>query len=607
VAKVGSSEISAVELSEAFNRSLSSLQRRLGGNIDREQAIRLGLMQQALQDLIGRRLVDLEAREMGLTVADDTLRQLITDDPAFQTAGRFDRARFEQLLMVNGMNEQSYLASLRQDLTRSMLTGSIAGAVAVPGTLVDTIYRYRNEQRRGRYIPVLASAITDLPQPSDDDLTAYLEAHEAEFTTPEYRRLTFVTLTPEDLLDEVEIGEPAIEAEYQARMDSYRTPERRTVEQLLAPDRETAERAATQAGAGAGLAEVAEALADAGVRADQLGEVSRQDLPEETAAVIFALNQGEVSQPVETPFGWHLFKVGAIEPEEVVPLAEVRDQLARELALSEARERLPGLAVQLDDELAADAALADAAAAVGLQARTVAALDAQGNAPDGAPAADVPDWPKLRELAFSTPAGETTLLEETDDGAYFVIHVEAVTPPQLQTLDEVRPQVVAGWQAERRHELAQQRATDLLGRLKDGAPLDQLATEESLSATPIEPLKRSAPGNAQGINRDAVRALFATPPGQFADEVVELPDGFAIVATDEIIAADPSAAADAVEALRTELQNDIRGDLLAQFEAQLRRDYPVEIDGAAINRVISSDGELAGAVPRALPGPSAPF
>jgi peptidyl-prolyl cis-trans isomerase D len=237
----------------------------------------------------------------------------------------------------------------------------------------------------------------------------------------------------------------------------------------------------------------------------------------------------------------------------------------------------------------------------------VAALVAQGNAPDGAPGADVPDWPKLRVLAFSTRAGETTLLEETDDGAYFVIHVEAVTPPQLQTLDEVRPQVVAGWQAERRHELAQQRATDLLGRLKDGAPLDQLATEESLSATPIEPLKRSAPGNAQGINRDAVRALFATPPGQFADEVVELPDGFAIVATDEIIAADPSAAADAVEALRTELQNDIRGDLLAQFEAQLRRDYPVEIDGAAINRVISSDGELAGAVPRALPGPSAPF
>ena len=65
VAKVGSSEISASELAEAFNRSLNNLQRRLGSSIDREQAIQLGLMQQALQDLIGRRLVDLEARGHG--------------------------------------------------------------------------------------------------------------------------------------------------------------------------------------------------------------------------------------------------------------------------------------------------------------------------------------------------------------------------------------------------------------------------------------------------------------------------------------------------------------------------------------------------------------
>ena len=74
VATVGSSEISATELADAFNRSLNNLQQRLGGNIDREQAIQLGLMQQALQDLIARRLIDLRARDMGLTVADDTLR-----------------------------------------------------------------------------------------------------------------------------------------------------------------------------------------------------------------------------------------------------------------------------------------------------------------------------------------------------------------------------------------------------------------------------------------------------------------------------------------------------------------------------------------------------
>ena len=72
--------------------------------------------------------------------------------------------------MANGMTEQGYLASLRQDLMRTTLTGSIAGAVAPPEALVDAIYRYRNEQRRGRYVPIRASTITDLPEPGDEDL-----------------------------------------------------------------------------------------------------------------------------------------------------------------------------------------------------------------------------------------------------------------------------------------------------------------------------------------------------------------------------------------------------------------------------------------------------
>jgi peptidyl-prolyl cis-trans isomerase D len=606
VAKVGSTEISANELTEAFNRSLSNLQRRLGSNIDREQAIQFGLMQQALQDLVGRRLVDLEARSLGIAVADDTLRQLITADPAFQSGGRFDRALFEQLLMVNGLTEQGYLASLRQDLMRTTLTGSIAGAVTAPDALVDAIYRYRNEQRRGRHVPIRASTITDLPEPAEEDLQAYLEQHQTEFTTPEYRKLTFVTLSAEDLIDEVALGEGAVEAEYQARIESYRTPERRTVRQLLAPDRANVDKAAAEVGEGAGLAEVAAALAGDGVSVSELGTVTRTDLPAATADAIFAVAEGEVSPPFESPLGWHLFEVSAVEPEVVVPLAEVQDALARELALHEAAQRLPAFAAQLDDELAAGTGLAEAAAAVGLEAHTVEALDARGAAPGGERPAAVPDWPEFRELAFSTPAGETTLLEETEAGAYFVLQVDEVTPPRQQSLDEVRPQLVAGWQAARRQELARERAAALLARLRDGVALDALAAAEGLSVTPIEPIKRDAPGSAQGINRDVVRALFATPPGEVAEDVVALGDGFTVVATDEIIAADPGADPAAVEALAAELADDMRSDLLAQFEAQLRRDHPVEIDGAAINRVISSDG-AAPVGARPLAGPSAPF
>jgi peptidyl-prolyl cis-trans isomerase D len=603
VASVGGWEISASELAENFNRALNNLQQRLGGNIDRQQAIRLGLMQQTLQDMISRRLVDLRAQDMGLTVSDATLRQMVTANPVFQTAGQFDRDRFEQLLRANGMTEQSYLASLRQDVMRSDLTGSLAGPVTVPDALVDKLYRYRNEQREGRYVEVKAASITDVPQPTDDQLTAYHDDHKGKYTVPQLRRLTFVTLTPEDLVNEVQVSEEQIKGEYQARIGRYRSPERRKVTQLLAPDQATADQAKQELAQGKTVDEVAKALAGQGVQSTDLGEITKSDLPPELADAVFKLSDGEVSQPIQSPFGWHLFKVSGITPEATVPLNVVHDEIAKQLALNEAKDRLPDLATKLDDELAAGSTLAAAATALGLEAKSLPPIDATGKDAEGKRPDALPAAPEFLKIAFETPAGEQSLLEETEAGSYFVLKVDEVIPPRVKPVDEVRPQLVEAWQAEQRHELAQKRAEDLLKRLQDAATLETVASADKLEVTPIKPVKRDAPGSGQGINQAAVRALFATAPGQVADHVVELPDGFAVVATDKVIAADPAADPDGLKQLRSELERGLRNDLLAQFEAELRRDYRVEINGAAINRVIGADGQLPSGPPPRLPNP----
>ena len=236
VATVGDAEIPAHELAEAFNRAVANLQRQLGPEFDRERAIQLGVMQQTLQDLIRQRLISLEAQEMGLVVPDDALRALVIQDPMFQSAGQFDRSRFDQLLRASGLSEEAYLASLRQQVVRQALTGSIAGPVDAPAQLVDAIYRHRNEKRRGHYIAVPIDAITDIPEPTAEELAQFHEDHQAQFTAPEYRSLTFITLQPEDLLDEIEVSDEEVEAAYQNRIAEFRTPERRTVEQLLAAE-----------------------------------------------------------------------------------------------------------------------------------------------------------------------------------------------------------------------------------------------------------------------------------------------------------------------------------------------------------------------------------
>ena len=579
-ATVGDSEIGVNEVSSAFQAGVERLQDQLGTAVDREQAVRLGLMDQALQDLISQRLLDLGAADLGLRIADDTVRQSVFENPLFQTGNRFDRARFENILMANGLTEEGFLALVRRDALRAALVESLAGPVEVPGAMVDRLYRHRNERRSGRLLLVTPEHIEEVPQPTGEELAAYHAAHEAEFTAPEYRALTYVSLEPEDLIEEVQVDEGELRAEYEERISEYTNPERRTVQQLLAQDEAALGAAAERVAEGVDFATAA--AETPGVSASERGQIARGELPADLEAAVFGLAEGEVGRPVRSEFGWHLFRVTALEPEQVTPFEEVRDELRREIAAQRAIDRLPPVANALDDELAAGEPLEEAAANVGLEARAVEAVDARGRTPEGQ-TAGLPPWPEFLETAFAAEPGEPTLLNETADGAYFVVRVDRVTEPRLKPLDEVRDEAAAAWTAARRDELARQRAEDLRAQAEAAPSLDQLAGAAGLEVRTIGPLRRIDPGTSQGVDRAVVAALFDTRPGEVADRVVEVGGGYGLVATTEVLPADPAADEAGVRQLRDELAAGMRDDLLRQFEAALRDRHPVDINNRALS------------------------
>ena len=606
VATIGDSEITSGEVNTAFNRSLDNMQRQFGGQLTREQAIGIGLLQQTLQEQIGQRLVDIEARDLGITVDDETLRRLITENPAFQTAGRFDRLRFNQLIRTTGLSEEGYLEALRQELSRNALTGSVAAGATVPEITAETIYRYRNEERRGRFFKIADAGITDLGTPTDEALEEIYKENEQRFTAPEYRKLTFVTLEPKDLLDEVEIAEEDIQAAYDDRAARYVTSEKRSVEQLLANDEETATRAKALVEEGKTFAEVAEELKDDGISLTDLGSVTKAGMPAGLGDDAFAVNEGEVTAPVKSPFGYHLFKINSVEPERVTPFEDVRDELREELALVEAEDRLPNLATQLDDELAAGSSVTEAAEAVGLQTQTIDPIDQGGLDQAGEAVAALSSWPGLVRTAFEIDQGEPSLLEETDDGGYYVVQVDEIIGSRLKELDEIRNEVVDVWEERQRRDRAKARAEDLLTKLKETANLETLATNDGIEIEVIEPLKRSSDGTDVGLNRAAIQALFETDAGSIVDQVIEVADGVLVLANDEIIEKLPSDDQNGFDQLKAELERQVSADVLDQFANGLRETHPIEIDDGALARLIENDGNQGYGGGAALPQ-SQPF
>jgi len=236
VATVGDQSIRAEDLQTALRRALDQMRVRFGSSIDLEQAKKLGLVDQTLRQLIDRSLIDQEVARLKLDVSDDVIRNVITGNPSFRGSnGQFDRSLFGAVLAANNLTEDQYVALLRRDIPRSDLVHAVTGGAVVPLPTVDLLYQYRNEKRTADVISLPAAGVTDIGQPSEDQLKSFYDQHQDMFRAPEYRNFTVASLSPADVAKDIEIPEAKLKEEYDQRQDELQLPERREVEQILAP------------------------------------------------------------------------------------------------------------------------------------------------------------------------------------------------------------------------------------------------------------------------------------------------------------------------------------------------------------------------------------
>lgn len=578
VATVGDIEVPLRDLDRTFESDRQALSEQLGAPIDRQQAASFGLLNRSLQSVVARALVDQHRRDLGLGVSDAEVAASIRNDPFFQSAGSFDRFRFDSFLRQSGMSEAQFVETARGDIGRNRILAPMRSLGVAPAPLTERLGMHRGETRGGTVL-VVPRAEMAVSEPDEAALRALLEEEAARFTAPELREVTLVTLTTEALLDEIAIDEQRLRAEYESRRDFYTQAERRRAGQLLARDEAVIEAAAAALAEGAVFADLATTMAADGLTYSTLGPTTAADLPDEFAAAIFALDEGEVSAPVESLFGWHLFRVIEVEPEAVQDFATVRDDIRRDLALDRAIDELPRLAAALDDEIAAGASLEAAAGTVGVEVQHFAALDAAGRGADGRP---VPGGPSdaIRSAIFQAPAGEVSLLEETADGTFYMFRVDAVQEPRRRALEEVTDEVADLWREREQDRMAAERAERIMADARAGRTLEAIATQlgGEVILRSFEPVLRSSDGAAARLSPDAVAALFRTAEGQLAPAPVPTAEGKAILRTDTVAVPDASAAA----AVAAEIQAGMANDILVQYEAALRARYPVQVNNAAL-------------------------
>ena len=245
IGSVGDSDIDVDEYARSLQREIRALEAERGQPVSLAEARDMGVTESVLARLIASAAFDHETGQIGLSIGDENLRDEIVNMQQFQGVdGNFDRDGYRYALDQAGISESAFEADIRAETARSFLQASVMAGVTMPEGYMQTLMEYLGEQRSVEWSVLDRGDLqTGLPVPDEDDLHTYHSEHEDQFTIPERKRITYALLTPDMLIDTVEVDEQALRDAYEARNAEFNQPERRLVERLVFGNEEAAQAA----------------------------------------------------------------------------------------------------------------------------------------------------------------------------------------------------------------------------------------------------------------------------------------------------------------------------------------------------------------------------
>jgi peptidyl-prolyl cis-trans isomerase D len=509
LATIGSTEISVEAFRQIYNDRLQQLGRQFGRPLTSEQARMFGLDRQVLQQTIAEAALDEEARRIGLGQSDAETMRTIYNDPNFKGVnGQFDPARFQAVIRQAGYTEQRYLAEQRRVSLRRQITGTISAGLEPTKPLIEALTRFQNEQRSIDFVKLDAAQAGTIEAPSPETLAAYFEDHKAQFRAPEYRKLSFAMITPEEIGKWTAVSDEEARKIYDQRKDKMGTPDRREISQIVFPNMEEATAARNRIGPSLSFEDLAK---ERGLNPSDydLGLIAKSAIIDPAIAdAAFALPSGEVSQPVQGRFGAVLVKVGKIEPAVVPSYESVAATIKKEIATANARAKVNELQGKMEDERGGGASVAEAAQKLGLTAVTIDAVDRSGRMPNGQPVSNIPQGLDVVSQAFNSDVGVDNDPIQFQ-GGYVWYDVLGVTPSRERPLDEVRDQVAAKWRDDQIASRLRTKATEMVKKLEQGGSLADEAAAIGAKVESAKNFKREAA--VEGLPSSAITAAFRTP------------------------------------------------------------------------------------------------
>jgi peptidyl-prolyl cis-trans isomerase D len=572
------------------------------------------LAPQVTRQLIQEKEAVYEAHRLGLQVSDDELRDELRNGPGkenfFPNGVWIGQEKYEQLLQNVGTTVGEFESQMREGLLTQKLYNTVASSVSVGPAEVEKAFKDKNTKVKFQYAVVDRAALAKQIKPTDAELKAYYQANKARYanSVPEKRTVRYFVLNDKDAEAKVTVDPSKVAQYYTANQEQYRVPERVRVRHILietpkpGPDgkvdqkaldaaRTKAEDILKQVKAGGNFAELANKYSqdpgNAGNKGGELGWISKGQTVPEFEKTAFAQNPGQISDLVQTSYGFHIIQTEEKDTARVKPLSEVRGQIEQILKAQAASSLVNQNSTEAED-IADKQGLDKAAAKFGVpvvQSNPITRSDAL----PGVGAA-----PEVMSQIFATAEKSAPQIARAQQ-AYVVYEVTKITPPATPTFDEIKDKLAADFTNERTTELVNKKTKELADRAHVLHDLAKAAKEQGVTVKGTEMLGRSSQVPGLGSLAGPASVVFNMKPGEISGPLNLGDKGAVLQVTDrqEPSTSDPAFAAQRdqlMEQLMQQRQRQAVTLFMSNVDERLKKEGKLKINNAEMNSLTKNRG-----------------
>ena len=583
IAKIGNEIITAGEFLRTYQRILSDLRRNSNGQITDEIALSYDLHNQTLRQMINEKIVDIEVDKIGISVSKERLRNSIFASPYFKDQlGQFSQEQFEYNLRQLGLDEKEFLKELSKTIKRDQINNIFSFEKKVPSLISEIYYKIRNEERDIKTITFSSNNYKINKNITSSEIKDFYEKNSDRYIYPENRSFSVISIKPADIINDIQLTEKEIREEFESYPEKYNEPEQREIFLINTDSEQEAINLINKISDSSKFLEEASTFLNKERDSLNLGFLTFSDLPKELAEKSFKAKLGKIQGPEKTPFGWRIYLVNTIRKGTKLKFSEVKSDISKELKTAIAIDKLYDLGNAFYDEIASGSTALEAAESINATIKTFDKVKINETNYLGKIVEDLPPYPELLEVVYSTKLDDTSNLTNTISNIMFAVHINEVNLSRAMSIDEAENQIIIDIKNFKSVKEAQKDASDFLENIKKGESFEALAKNNNLVIMKLNNVKLDGSGAEGVLNVNALTEVFKLELNQISS-IIRYDEKSFTISKLVNIKSTQSIDSEKIKFINEDLSKNIANDHRKIFIKQLSAQHTIKIEKNIFN------------------------